>query len=99
MKRILEKEGQEVELYEDAAPALEGADFGSSDLVLIDLQMPTSGYDAIEEIRNRGFNELPLIVISAHVDLVLTAEMLDVQDIIHKPFDIAEFSKSVHKFI
>ena len=28
MKRILEKEGQEVELYEDAAPALEGADFG-----------------------------------------------------------------------
>ena len=57
--------------------------------------MPTSGYDAIEEIRNRGHRDLPLIVVSAHVDLELTAEMLDVQQIVLKPFKATEVTEAV----
>ncbi len=44
--RILDREGHEVLLYEDAAPALANVDYST-----IDLQIPTSGYDAIGEIR------------------------------------------------
>ena len=51
--RILEREGHEVLDFEDAAPALEEVDYATVDLAVVDLQMPTSGYDAIEELRAR----------------------------------------------
>jgi len=95
IKRILEREGHEVEVFEDARPALDTVDFSEIDTVIIDLQMPTSGFDAIEEIRNRGHKDLSLIVVSAHVDLELTPEMLDVQEIVHKPFTAADMAEAV----
>ena len=95
MGRILEREGHEVEMFEDARPALDTVDFGTVDAVIVDLQMPTSGYDAIEEIRRRGHKDLPLIVVSAYVDLELTADMLDVQQIVHKPFTATEVAEAV----
>ena len=95
MKRILEREGHEVEVFEDARPALDTVDFSEVDTVIIDLQMPTSGFDAIEEIRNRGHKDLPLIVVTAHVDIELTPEMLDVQEIVHKPFTAADVAEAV----
>jgi DNA-binding response OmpR family regulator len=95
IKRILEREGHEVEVFEDARPALDTVDFSEIDTVIIDLQMPTSGFDAIEEIRNRGHKDLSLIVVSTHVDLELTPEMLDVQEIVHKPFTAADMAEAV----
>ena len=95
IKRILEREGHEVEVFEDARPALDTVDFSKVDAVIIDLQMPTSGYDAIEEIRSRGHKDLPLIVVSGYVDIELTLEMLDVQEIIHKPFAATDLAEAV----
>ncbi len=95
IKRILLKAGHEVLDFEDATPALSDVDFGAIDLAVIDLQMPTSGYDAIEEIRDRGHTDLPIIVVSAHVDLVLTPDVLDVQGIVRKPFSVAQITEAV----
>jgi CheY-like chemotaxis protein len=99
ISRILEKEGHEVQQYEDGRPALDDVDYSKVDLAIVDLQMPTSGYDVIEEIRARGFDKLPIIVASANVDLVLTPEVLGVQEIIEKPFQIADFSDAVKKLL
>jgi DNA-binding response OmpR family regulator len=99
IKRILEKAGHEVLEFEDAAPALAEIDFATIDLAIIDLQMPTSGYDAIEEIRDRGHTDLPIIVVSAHVDLVLTPEMLNVQDIVQKPFSVTQLADAVEALL
>ena len=95
IKRILEREGHEVLDFEDAAPALEEVDYATVDLAVVDLQMPTSGYDAIEEIRARAHKDLPIIVVSAHVDLVLTPDVVDVQDIVRKPFSATQFAETV----
>ena len=99
MKRILEKAGHEVLDFEDAAPALSEVDFSEIDLAIVDLQMPTSGYDAIEEIRGRGHTDLPIVVVSAHVDLVLTDDVLDVQDIVRKPFSASQIAETVEALL
>ena len=93
--RILERAGHDVLVFGDGAPALAEVDYSSVDIAIIDLQMPTSGYDVIEEIRRRGHADLPILVISAYVDLELTPDMLDVQDIVRKPFRIAEVTQAV----
>jgi len=82
IETILTKDGHEVLAYGDAKPALEEVDYDTVDLAISDLQMPTSGYDAIEEIRGRGHQDLPILVVSAHVDLVLTPDVLGVQEIV-----------------
>ncbi len=95
MQRIVESRGHEVLAFDDARPALSSVDFDVVDAAIVDLQMPTSGYDAIEEIRARGYTDLPIVVVSAYVDLELTPELLGVQSIVRKPFKATQVADAV----
>ena len=64
--RRLKLEGYEAIPYPDAGPALAEVDFETIDLVVTDLVMPTSGEQAIQTIREQGF-DMPIIVLSGHL--------------------------------
>ena len=92
--RLLQMFGHHVLPFPDAKPALNEVDFSEVDLVITDLQMPTSGEVLIKTIRERGF-DVPIVVMSGHVD----PEKVDyyiglgAQSILLKPFTIENFWK------
>ena len=90
--RILEMEGHEVQAFADAKPALETVDFETVDVVVTDLNMPTSGVEAIRSIRDRGC-QVPIVVMTGRMDEAKARELeaLWVTEIVRKPFDLGEF--------
>ena len=65
--RLLGVFGHRVLDFPDAAPALAEVDFNQVDLVITDLQMPTSSEVAIRTIRERGF-AVPIVVMSGYIE-------------------------------
>ena len=98
--RVLEMKGFTVHAFEDARPALETVDFEHVDLIITDLQMPTSGEDAIQTIRRRGIRT-PVLVMSGHIDEPEVGEIkaLGVQEVIRKPFKLLDLLETVQKWI
>lgn len=94
--RILEKEGYEIVVFPDPAPALEDADLDAIQLILTDLNMPTAGEQFIQEVRKRNA-DTPIVVMSGH----LTAEKwrlleeLGVQASLQKPFELPALLQTV----
>lgn len=66
LKKILEKNGLAVEIVGNGAEAVDKAENGAFDVVLMDVQMPIlDGNDAIETLRSRGYKG-PIIALTAH---------------------------------
>ena len=97
---LLEHAGHRVEAFEDARPALERADFRQTDLVVTDLEMPTSGEELIQTLRRRGV-QTPILVMSGHMDddKKRRLESLGAQETIDKPFGIPHFLDRVKALI
>ncbi len=98
--RVLEMEGYRVRAFEDAGPALEMVDFSRVDLVITDLQMPTSGEEAIRAIREQGI-EIPILVMSGNVDGEREKELrrLGAQEVVRKPFMLLDLLDVVQRLI
>ncbi len=90
MRFILQKQGHTVLLFEDAQPALDTVNFDEIDLVIMDLQMPTPGQEAIRIIRNRG-SQVPIVAMSGHIDEDSESELsaLGAQGVLPKPFRVS----------
>lgn len=97
---FLEYAGHRVQAFEDARPALETVDFFQTDLVVTDLEMPTSGEELIQTLRRRGI-QTPVLVMSGHLDEARKRhlESLGAQETIDKPFGLPHFLDRVKALI
>jgi DNA-binding response OmpR family regulator len=92
--------GHTVQAFEDARPALEEVDFSQTDLVVTDLEMPTSGEELIQTLRRRGIRT-PVLVMSGHMDEERKRHLaaLGAQETIDKPFGLPQFLATVKALI
>ncbi|WP_265447766.1 response regulator transcription factor [Flexivirga meconopsidis] len=91
LARALRREGYEVEVREDGAAALDGAQSGP-DLVILDLGLPTlDGLEVCRRLRSSG-SSVPVLILTARADEVDTVVGLDAgaDDYVTKPFRLAE---------
>jgi two-component system response regulator MprA len=92
LQRRLEMEGYEVVTATDGVEALDRLrEYGPKgpDVILLDAMMPNmSGAEVLEELRDSG-SEIPVLMISAHLDAQEPARMrsLGATDFIPKPFE------------
>ena len=94
MGSILRDIGYEIEFALDGEKALAWLTKKKFDLILLDIMMPgISGFEVCKKIReNPGFNDLPVIFLSAKTDKesILEGFELGAQDYVSKPFDTKE---------
>lgn len=92
--RLLQVSGHEVLTFPDAEPALKEVDFNQVDLVITDLQMPTSGEVAITKIREMGYT-VPIVVMSGNIQPGKADYYVELgaQSVLLKPFTIESFWK------
>lgn len=88
----LESEGYDVETAGDGEAALERAEKGTFDLILLDVMLPKKGgFDVCRDLRQRG-DATPILMLTARgqvVDKVLGLK-LGADDYLTKPFDTME---------
>ncbi|MDA0746501.1 MAG: response regulator [bacterium] len=98
--RILQFSQHEVLGFEDGAPALDEVDYHAVDLVITDMNMPTSGEKVIEHIRAQG-SSVPIIVLSGYVDEIRAErlERMGVSRILNKPFKVPQLLGVVQEFV
>jgi DNA-binding response OmpR family regulator len=93
LERRLEMAGYEVETVTDGREVLEHLEqagaAGQPDLILLDAMMPRmSGVDALKQMRAAG-NEVPVLIISAHLDAQEPERMaaIGANGCVPKPFE------------
>ena len=80
---LLEDVGIQLTIARNGLQALEALEHGTFDAVLMDIQMPEmDGYQATRNIRQNGFNNIPIIAMTANAmkgdrELCLEAGMND----------------------
>ena len=90
LRRYLTKAGYQIQVAPNGAAALGLVHSGPKpDLIVLDLMMPVmSGFEVLSALRaNKGWSEIPVILLTATTGY--SADHLDVDAILPKPFDIA----------
>ena len=101
---MLEKAGYNVEIAENGLEAVKKISDSPEGffLILMDIQMPEmDGFEAVKEIRGKGFNHIPIIALTAHAlsgyrDECLAAGM---DNYIAKPVKRQELFEMLQKYI
>jgi two-component system, NtrC family, response regulator HydG len=76
IQKVLEREGYQVEAAQHADGALQALRTRRFDLVVCDYRMPgKTGIDLLQEIKREGWN-VPVVIITAHVDAATEANAL-----------------------
>ncbi|MEZ5471161.1 MAG: ATP-binding protein [Marinicella sp.] len=94
---LLEKEGHWVDVFDDANHALAGIKRSNYDLLLVDYHLPDlTGIEFITLCRQAGI-ETRAIIMTADVsrELKNTCELQGIEDIITKPFKMAELMETI----
>ena len=101
VKRALELGGHQVEAVEDGGQAVETLvrTKGGFDLLLSDIKMPVMDGIALALHTARDFPQMPILLMTGFADQRERANGLDslVQDIITKPFSLADIRKAVRE--
>lgn len=92
MKVRLEKHGYNVVTAYNGSEALAKVDRERPDLILLDIIMPQmDGYTTLKELKNRDLNKtIPVIVLTAKMDMKDLFKVEGITDYITKPFDDEE---------
>lgn len=99
LKEILEDEGYDVVLAEDARRARQARRARRPDLTLLDIWMPdTDGITLLKEWSHGGGLDTPVIMISGHgtVETAVEATRLGAYDFVEKPLSTAKLLLAVH---
>jgi DNA-binding response OmpR family regulator len=100
LRTILETWGYRVVTAKDGNEGLAAAEREAPDLVLVDMMMPKkSGFLVLETIKNRQGNNPPVIMMTANAGgrHRAYAEVLGVDDYLHKPFDLKALLAAVRR--
>jgi len=98
VKEILEDEGYEVSVAEDAAGARAARRQRRPDLILLDIWMPdTDGITLLKEWSDSSATEVPVVMMSGHgtVETAVEATRLGAYDFIEKPLSMAKLLLAV----
>ncbi len=100
LSEILNDEGHNVELAENAAQAREARLRGAPDLVLLDIWMPdTDGVSLLKEWSASGLLTMPVIMMSGHatIDTAVEATRIGALAFLEKPITLQKLLKSVEQ--
>ncbi len=98
LSEILNDEGHNVELAQNAAQARTARHNGRPDLVLLDIWMPdTDGVTLLKEWRGAGLLTMPVIMMSGHatIDTAVEATRIGAQSFLEKPITLQKLLKAV----
>ena len=98
LSEILNDEGHQVELAENAAQARAARQASQPDLVLLDIWMPdTDGVTLLKEWRGSGLLTMPVIMMSGHgtIDTAVEATKIGAQSFLEKPIALQKLLKAV----
>lgn len=99
LAEVLQSDGYEPITFWDAASAYKHIMLQRPALVITDLLMPgMNGQELVTRVREECGSELPIIVMSASVNLSAVTG-LPVQAFLSKPFDLDELLKLVEKLL
>jgi DNA-binding response OmpR family regulator len=100
LQRRLEMSGYEVITAKDGKEALDQAESGKPDLILLDAMMPRmSGIEALQKLRASG-SKVPVLIISAHLDAQEPERMIEAgaDGCVPKPFEWDELIARIEEF-
>jgi len=100
LSEILNDEGHNVELAENAAQARAARLRSRPDLVLLDIWMPdTDGVTLLKEWSSNGLLTMPVIMMSGHatVDTAVEATRIGAQAFLEKPITLQKLLKAVEQ--
>ena len=98
LSEILNDEGHNVELAENAAQARSARSRGRPDLVLLDIWMPdTDGVTLLKEWSTSGLLTMPVIMMSGHatIETAVEATKIGAQSFLEKPITMQKLLKAV----
>jgi DNA-binding NtrC family response regulator len=98
LSEILNDEGHNVELAENAAQARASRNLSRPDLVLLDIWMPdTDGVTLLKEWSTGGLLSMPVIMMSGHatIDTAVEATRIGAQAFLEKPITLQKLLKAV----
>ncbi len=96
LRRFLSKAGYNILLASNGGAALQLVHSGPPpDLIVLDLMMPVmSGFEVLSALRaNKDWANIPVIVLTATMGY--SADHLDVDAMLHKPFDAADVDAAI----
>ena len=97
---ILNDEGHQVELAENAAQARAARQISRPDLVLLDIWMPdTDGVTLLKEWATAGLLNMPVVMMSGHatIDTAVEATRIGAQAFLEKPITLQKLLKAVEQ--
>jgi len=97
---ILNDEGHQVELAENAAQARAARQNSRPDLVLLDIWMPdTDGVTLLKEWSTAGLLNMPVVMMSGHatIDTAVEATRIGAQAFLEKPITLQKLLKAVEQ--
>ena len=100
LSEILNDEGHNVELAENAAQARAARALGPYDLVLLDIWMPdTDGVSLLKEWASAGTLTMPVIMMSGHatIDTAVEATRIGAFSFLEKPITLQKLLKAVEQ--
>ncbi len=91
----------QVEVTSDPHQALDLLDREPFDMLLIDLGIPeVDGAEIIRHVRSHPFSRnLPIVVVSAYIELAKRVAGLNVQAILRKPFQLDQLYETLGKVL
>ncbi len=98
LSEILNDEGHQVELAENAAQARSARGRARPDLVLLDIWMPdTDGVTLLKEWSSTGLLSMPVIMMSGHatIETAVEATKIGAQSFLEKPITMQKLLKAV----
>jgi DNA-binding response OmpR family regulator len=96
----LERDGHLVESAHSCAEALASAAQRRPALVILDLGLPAPGGEALaRDLRAAHGDALPILVLSAHEDLIQRAAHLRADGALAKPFEILDLLAAVRRLL
>ena len=98
MRLSLEEAGLQILEAATGAEAIAVVDEEAPHLILLDLRLPDmTGWDVIRRIRDTGIEDIPVIVVSAHVTETTSGKMEEMacRGFIEKPFDPRDLLRMV----
>ena len=98
LSEILNDEGHNVELAENAAQARGARNRSRPDLVLLDIWMPdTDGVTLLKEWSSNGLLSMPVIMMSGHatIETAVEATKIGAQSFLEKPITMQKLLKAI----
>jgi CheY-like chemotaxis protein len=99
VRDLLSEEGFNVRVEHNGASALLEVLRDPPDLILLDVAMPVmTGDELLRTLREKGFDQLPIIVMTAGVR-PQTYQQQGATDVLPKPFDITQLLQKIEAYL